>query len=105
VSNYLDTTNQRYPAPGDKVKVVQKKNYASGELTEGVVKDVLTKSRQHRRGHKVRLESGIIGRVQEFVDTPIQPPKLDTQPKPKPTSSEPIAPPVQTDFDEEYDLR
>jgi len=58
----------RYPKPGDKVKIVQKKDYASGNLTEGVVKDVLTKQETHHRGHKVRLTNGIIGRVQQFSD-------------------------------------
>ena len=33
----------RYPKLGDKVKIVQKKDYASEKLTEGIVKDVLTK--------------------------------------------------------------
>lgn len=56
----------RYPKPGDKVKIVQKRDYASGTLTEGVVKEVLTSKRFHPRGHKVRLTNGIIGRVQEF---------------------------------------
>ena len=58
----------RYPKTGDKVKIAQKKDYASGELTEGVIKDVLTKKQIHHRGHKVRLTNGIIGRVQEFSD-------------------------------------
>lgn len=58
----------RYPKPGDRVKVAQKKDYASGNLTEGVVKDVLTKQETHHRGHKVKLTNGIIGRVQEFSD-------------------------------------
>jgi len=58
----------RYPKPGEKVKVVQKKDYASGELTEGIVKDVLTSKKFHPRGHKVRLTSGIIGRIQQFSD-------------------------------------
>ena len=58
----------RFPKPGDKVRIAQKKDYASGVLTEGVVKDVLTSKEFHSRGHKVRLTSGIIGRVQEFVD-------------------------------------
>jgi len=58
----------RYPKPGEKVKVVQKKDYASGELTEGIVRDVLTSKKFHPRGHKVRLTSGIIGRVQQFSD-------------------------------------
>jgi len=62
----------RYPEPRDKVRIVQKKDYASGVLIEGVVKDVLTSSRFHPRGHKVRLEDGTIGRVQEFVDQDIK---------------------------------
>jgi len=56
------------PKPGDKVKVAQKKDYASGILTAGVVKDVLTSKKFHPRGHKVRLVGGVIGRVQEFLD-------------------------------------
>ena len=37
------------------------------ELTEGVVKDILTNSAVHHRGIKVRLEGGIVGRVQEIL--------------------------------------
>jgi len=59
----------RYPKPGDKVKIIEKKNYDSGELTNGVVKDVLTGKKFHPRGHKVRLENGVIGRVQKFSDS------------------------------------
>ena len=49
--------------PGMRVKVVQKQDQRSGKLTEGVVKDILTKSATHPHGIKVRLESGIVGRV------------------------------------------
>ncbi len=63
----------RVPVPGDKVRVVQKKDYASGKLMEGIVKDVLTSKQFHPRGHKVRLTNGIIGRVQEFSDEKDQP--------------------------------
>lgn len=52
---------------GSRVKVVQKQHQRSGELTEGIVKDLLTKSAVHHRGIKVRLVSGIIGRVQEVL--------------------------------------
>jgi len=65
----------RYPKVGDKVRIVQKKDYASGELTEGIVKEVLTRQQFHPRGHKVRLTSGIIGRVQEFVGAEEQVPE------------------------------
>ncbi len=67
----------RYPKPGDKVKIVQKKDYASGKLTEGVVKEVLTKQQSHRRGHKVRLTNGIVGRVQQFADQEEKNPPAD----------------------------
>jgi len=40
----------------------------SGRLTEGVVRDILTKSGLHPHGIKVRLESGIVGRVKEILD-------------------------------------
>ncbi len=63
--NYV--VGSRYPKPGDRVKVIEKQNYGTGILTEGIVQDVLTHSEFHPRGHKVRLTNGIIGRVQEFV--------------------------------------
>ena len=60
--------NQRIPRVGDRVNIIQKKHYHTGELTTGVVREVLTRKKYHPRGHKVRLENGIIGRVQSFVD-------------------------------------
>jgi uncharacterized repeat protein (TIGR03833 family) len=54
--------------PGTRVRIVQKKDQCTGELTEGTVKDILTRSVTHPHGIKVRLESGIIGRVKELVD-------------------------------------
>jgi len=53
--------------PGIRVQVVQKKDQRTGKLTEGVVKDILTKSATHPHGIKVRLESGIVGRVKEII--------------------------------------
>ncbi len=52
---------------GLKVRIVLKKDQRSGKLTEGVVKDILTKSPSHPHGIKVRLESGDIGRVKEIL--------------------------------------
>ncbi len=51
--------------PGKAVKVVQKQHQRTGQLTEGIVKDILTSSAVHPRGIKVRLTSGIVGRVQQ----------------------------------------
>ena len=52
---------------GQCVLIVLKKDQRSGKLTEGIVKDILTKSRTHPHGIKVRLESGEIGRVKEIL--------------------------------------
>jgi uncharacterized repeat protein (TIGR03833 family) len=48
---------------GDRVLVVQKQDQRSGKTTEGIVKDILTKSSSHPHGIKVRLVSGEVGRV------------------------------------------
>jgi uncharacterized repeat protein (TIGR03833 family) len=60
-------TNRENIKPGLRVLVVLKKDQRSGKLTEGKVKDVLTKSPTHHHGIKVRLESGEVGRVKEIV--------------------------------------
>jgi len=43
------------------------KDQRSGKLTQGIVKDILTKSSSHTHGIKVRLESVDIGRVKEII--------------------------------------
>ena len=54
--------------PGLRVAIVLKKDQRTGKLTEGIVKNILTKSAAHPHGIKVRLESGAIGRVKEIVN-------------------------------------
>ncbi len=53
--------------PGMRVRVVRKEDQRSGVLTEGIVRDLLTRSPHHPHGIKVRLESGIVGRVKEIL--------------------------------------
>jgi uncharacterized repeat protein (TIGR03833 family) len=53
---------------GMHVKIVQKQDQRTGRLTEGIVRDILTKSALHPHGIKVRLQSGIVGRVKEIPD-------------------------------------
>jgi uncharacterized repeat protein (TIGR03833 family) len=48
------------------VLVVLKSDQRSGKLTEGIVKDILTRSAVHPHGVKVRLENGLEGRVKEI---------------------------------------
>ena len=49
--------------PGMVVSIVLKADQRSGKLTEGIVRDILTKSPVDPHGIKVRLQSGQIGRV------------------------------------------
>jgi uncharacterized repeat protein (TIGR03833 family) len=52
---------------GLSVAIVLKRDQRSGNLTEGIVKDILTKSPMHSHGIKVRLQSGEVGRVKEIL--------------------------------------
>jgi len=52
---------------GMAVLIVTKKDQPTGKRTKGVVKDILTPSRTHPRGIKVRLQDGQVGRVVEIV--------------------------------------
>lgn len=52
---------------GARVQIVLKEDQRSGKLTEGIVKDILTNSANHPHGIKVRLESGLVGRVKEIL--------------------------------------
>lgn len=50
---------------GTRVQVVQKQDQRTAKLTEGIVKDILTKSSTHPHGIKVRLTNGVVGRVKK----------------------------------------
>jgi len=63
----MDGTNRKDIQVGAEVEIVQKHHQRSGELTEGVVQKILTKSPNHPHGIKVRLETGEVGRVKNIV--------------------------------------
>lgn len=50
-----------------RVQIIEKHNQASGQLTEGIVQRILTKSPTHPHGIKVMLVNGKVGRVQAIV--------------------------------------
>lgn len=50
------------------VEIVQKNHQKSGELTEGEVKRILTKSPNHPHGIKVQLTTGEVGRVKHIIE-------------------------------------
>jgi len=64
----MNDANRAKISPGLHVRIVLKKDQRSGKLTEGIVKDILTKSPTHPHGIKVRLESGKVGRVKEILE-------------------------------------
>ena len=59
---------RKYIKRGLEVAIVQKHHQRTGELTEGFVKDILTKSPHHPHGIKVRLDTGEVGRVKKILD-------------------------------------
>ncbi len=50
------------------VEVVKKQHQQSGELTEGLVKRILTNSKFHPHGIKVMLDTGEVGRVKQIIE-------------------------------------
>jgi uncharacterized repeat protein (TIGR03833 family) len=63
----MDGNSRGNIKPGLRVRIVLKQDQATGKLTEGVVKDILTSSPTHPHGIKVRLTDGQIGRVKEII--------------------------------------
>ena len=63
----MDGTNRNDIKIGSHVKIVQKHHQRTGELTQGVVAKLLTKSSKHPHGIKVMLEDGTVGRVKEVL--------------------------------------
>ena len=64
----IDGTNRDNIAAGMKVAIVLKQDQRSGKLTHGVVQAILTNSRYHPHGIKVRLTNGEIGRVKQIIE-------------------------------------
>ncbi len=63
----MDGRNRKNINIGDEVEIVQKHHQRTGELTDGFVKRILTKSPNHPHGIKVMLETGEVGRVQKVI--------------------------------------
>jgi len=61
----MDGKERKNIMSGKRVSIVLKEDRSTDRLTEGVVRDILTKSPNHPHGIKVRLMSGEVGRVKE----------------------------------------
>jgi uncharacterized repeat protein (TIGR03833 family) len=66
----MDGRNRADIKSGLRVRIVQKQDQRSGKLTEGIVSDILTNSPTHPHGIKVRLTTGLVGRVKEILAGP-----------------------------------
>ncbi len=64
----MEGNNRSKIAIGDLVEIVEKQNQSSGELTQGLVKRILTKSKNHPHGIKVMLDTGEVGRVKKIIE-------------------------------------
>lgn len=62
----MDGRNRNDIKIGADVSIVLKKDQRSGDLTQGIVKKILTKSPKHPHGIKVMLETGEVGRVKQI---------------------------------------
>ena len=62
----LDGRERKNIKSGQSVAIVLKQDQESGRLTDGIVRDILTKSATHPHGIKVRLMSREVGRVKEI---------------------------------------
>lgn len=62
----MNGQNRKDVLPGITVDIVLKKDQRTGQLTRGIVKDILTNSPTHPHGIKVRLTDGQVGRVQKI---------------------------------------
>ncbi len=64
----MDAKKLKNIKQGLHVTIILKEDQRTKKLTEGYVRNILTKSSKHPYGIKVRLETGEIGRVQEILD-------------------------------------
>ncbi len=62
----LDGRERKNIKSGMSVAIVLKEDQDTGRLTDGIVRDILTKSASHPHGIKVRLMSREVGRVKEI---------------------------------------
>lgn len=63
----MNGRNRSNITPGIRVNIALKQDQATGKQTQGIVKDILTKSATHPHGIKVRLQDGQVGRVKEIL--------------------------------------
>ncbi|OQX99307.1 MAG: hypothetical protein B6I24_02815 [Bacteroidetes bacterium 4572_128] len=64
----MNIKNRKNIEVGQYVEVVQKHHQRTGELTQGTIKRILTKSQNHPHGIKVQLDTGEVGRIKNILE-------------------------------------
>ncbi len=64
----MEGTDRNNIKIGQTVSIVLKKDQQTNTLTEGIVSRILTKSKFHPHGIKVRLDTGEVGRVKQIIE-------------------------------------
>jgi uncharacterized repeat protein (TIGR03833 family) len=65
----MDGRNRSDVKIGAEVDIILKVDQRSGNLTRGIVAELLTNSAFHPHGIKVRLDDGQVGRVQNIINS------------------------------------
>jgi uncharacterized repeat protein (TIGR03833 family) len=63
----MEGTRRADIKPGINVMVELTEDKRTGRLTGGKVEEILTTSPSHPHGIKVKLDSGLVGRVKEII--------------------------------------
>ncbi|MBK8501473.1 MAG: YwbE family protein [Saprospiraceae bacterium] len=63
----MDGKSRKNIEIGQLAEIVQKQDQRSGDLTEGIIKRILTNASFHPHGIKVLLETGEVGRVKHVI--------------------------------------
>jgi uncharacterized repeat protein (TIGR03833 family) len=64
----MSITKRNLLKVGMEVSIVLKKDQSSGNLTDGIIQQILTNSSDHHHGIKVKLTDGRVGRVKEIIE-------------------------------------
>lgn len=62
----MDGRDKKNIKVGTKVSIVQNRDKHSGQLSHGVVKEIVDAGSFHPKGIEVRLKNGLEGRVKEI---------------------------------------
>lgn len=65
----MEGTRRSDVRPGIDVMVELTEDKHTGRLTEGIVKEIITTAPIHPHGIKVKLESGLVGRIKRIVES------------------------------------